>query len=60
MAAGKEREAASFAATLAANIQSLMPEEPEMATVIMDAMATSFADAWEEADKYKMKGNTEK
>lgn len=60
MAAGKEREAASFAATLAANIQSLMPEDPEMATVIMDAMATSFADAWEEANKDKMKGNTEK
>ncbi|MBO7686489.1 MAG: DUF935 family protein [Kiritimatiellae bacterium] len=51
MAAGKEREAASFAATLAANIQSLMPEDPEMATVIMDAMATSFADAWEDTER---------
>ena len=46
--AGKTQEAASFAASLAANIQSLMPEDPEMATVIMDAMATSFADAWED------------
>ena len=48
MAAGKEREAASFAATLAANIQSLMPEDPAMAGVIAEEMAKAFGEAWDD------------
>lgn len=47
--AGKEAEAASFAATLSANLASYLPEDPESATVLAEAMAEKYAQAWEEA-----------
>lgn len=47
--AGKEAEAASFAATLSANLASYLPEDPESATVLAEAMAEKYAQAWEAA-----------
>ena len=47
--AGKEAEAASFAATLSANLASYLPEDPESATVLAEAMAERYGQAWEEA-----------
>ena len=47
--AGKEAEAASFAATLSENLASYLPEEPEAATVLAEAMAERYGQAWEEA-----------
>ena len=47
--AGKEAEAASFAATLSANLASYLPEDPESATVLAEAMAEKYGQAWEEA-----------
>ena len=47
--AGKEAEAASFAATLSANLASYLPEDPESATVLAEAMAEKYAEAWEAA-----------
>ena len=47
--AGKEAEAASFAATLSANLSSYLPEDPESATVLAEAMAERYGQAWEEA-----------
>lgn len=47
--AGKEAEAASFAASLSANLASYLPEDPESATVLAEAMAERYGQAWEEA-----------
>jgi hypothetical protein len=47
--AGKEAEAASFAATLSANLASYLPEDPESATVLAEAMAEKYAATWESA-----------
>ena len=47
--AGKEAEAASFAASLSANLASYLPEDPEAATVLAEAMAERYGQAWEEA-----------
>ena len=47
--AGKEAEAASFAATLSANLASYLPEDPESATVLAEAMAERYGQAWEAA-----------
>jgi hypothetical protein len=47
--AGKEAEAASFAATLSANLASYLPEDPESATVLAEAMAERYGEAWEAA-----------
>jgi len=57
--AGKTQEAASFAATLAANIQSLMPEDPAMGAVIADEMARAFAEAWEKSHAEARRGGGE-
>jgi hypothetical protein len=56
--AGKEAEAASFAATLSANLASYLPEDPESATVLAEAMAEKYATAWEAArgDAQKQEG----
>jgi len=47
--AGKEAEAASFAASLSANLASYLPEDPESATVLAEAMAERYGEAWEAA-----------
>ena len=47
--AGKEAEAASFAASLSANLASYLPEDPEAATVLAEAMAEKYATTWESA-----------
>ena len=47
--AGKEAEAASFAASLSANLPSYLPEDPESATVLAEAMAERYGRAWEAA-----------
>ena len=47
--AGKEAEAASFAASLSANLASYLPEDPESATVLAEAMAKRYGPAWEAA-----------
>ena len=47
--AGKEAEAASFAASLSANLPSYLPEDPESATVLAEAMAERYGQAWEAA-----------
>ena len=47
--AGKTQEAASFAASLLANLPALLPEDPAMAGVIADEMARAFGEAWETA-----------
>jgi hypothetical protein len=47
--AGKETEAASFSATLSANLASYLPEDPESATVLAEAMAEKYAATWEAA-----------
>ena len=47
--AGKDAEAASFAASLSANLASYLPEDPESATVLAEAMAEKYAQAWEAA-----------
>lgn len=47
--AGKEAEAASFAASLSANLASYLPEDPESATVLAEAMAERYGQAWEAA-----------
>lgn len=47
--AGNEAEAASFAATLSANLASYLPEDPESATVLAEAMAERYGQAWEAA-----------
>lgn len=47
--AGKEAEAASFAATLSANLASYLPEDPESATVLAEAMAERYGQAWDAA-----------
>ena len=47
--AGKEAEAVSFAATLSANLASYLPEDPESATVLAEAMAERYGEAWEAA-----------
>ena len=47
--AGKEAEAVSFAATLSANLASYLPEDPESATVLAEAMAERYGQAWEAA-----------
>ena len=46
--AGKEAEAASFAATLSANLPNYLPEDPESATVLAEAMAERYAEAWKD------------
>ena len=48
---GKEAEAASFAASLSANLASYLPEDPESATVLAEAMAERYGQAWEAARK---------
>lgn len=47
--AGKEAEAASFAASLSANLASYLPKDPESATVLAEAMAERYGAAWEAA-----------
>lgn len=47
--AGKEAEAASFAASLSENLASYLPEDPESATVLAEAMAERYGQAWEAA-----------
>lgn len=47
--AGKEAEAASFAASLSANLPSYLPKDPESATVLAEAMAERYGEAWEAA-----------
>ena len=47
--AGKEAESASFAASLSANLASYLPEDPESATVLAEAMAERYGQAWEAA-----------
>jgi hypothetical protein len=56
--AGKETEAASFAASLSANLASYLPEDPESATVLAEAMAERYGQAWEAArgDAQKQEG----
>lgn len=56
--AGKEAEAASFAASLSANLASYLPEDPESATVLAEAMAEKYAETWEAArgDAQKQEG----
>lgn len=56
--AGKEAEAASFAASLSANLPSYLPEDPESATVLAEAMAEKYATTWEAArgDAQKQEG----
>ena len=49
--AGKEAEAASFAATLSANLGAYLPEDPESATVLAEAMAERYGEVWEKARK---------
>ncbi len=44
-----EAEAASFAASLSANLASYLPEDPESATVLAEAMAERYGQAWEAA-----------
>ena len=46
---GKDAEAASFAASLSENLPSYLPEDPESATVLAEAMAERYGQAWEEA-----------
>jgi hypothetical protein len=46
---GKDAEAASFAASLSANLASYLPKDPESATVLAEAMAERYGAAWEEA-----------
>ena len=48
---GKEAEAASFAASLSADLASYLPEDPESATVLAEAMAERYGQAWEAARK---------
>ena len=43
--AGKTQEAASFAASLSANLPALLPDDPAMAGVIADEMARAFGAA---------------
>ena len=52
--AGKEAEAASFAATLSANLASYLPEDPESATVLAEAMAEKYATTWKAAQGDRM------
>jgi hypothetical protein len=47
--AGKDAEAASFAASLSANLASYLPEDPESATVLAEAMAERYGQTWEAA-----------
>ena len=54
--AGKEAEAASFAASLSANLASYLPEDPESATVLAEAMAEKYATTWEAARGEKKDG----
>ena len=49
MDAGKEAEAAEFAASLAANLGDYLPEDPESAAVLAEAMAEKYAEEWEKA-----------
>lgn len=56
MAAGKEREASSFAASLSANLPALLPDDPAMAGVIADEMARAFGEAWEESHAEAQRG----
>ena len=49
--AGKETDAASFAASLSAKLASYLPEDPESATVLAEAMAERYGQAWEAARK---------
>lgn len=53
--AGKDAEAARFAASLSANLASYLPEDPESATVLAEAMAEKYAQAWED-ERRKAKG----
>lgn len=54
--AGKDAEAASFAASLSANLASYLPEDPESATVLAEAMAEKYGEVWEMAHAEAQRG----
>ena len=54
--AGKEAEAASFAASLSANLASYLPEDPESATVLAEAMAEKYGEVWDKAHAEAQRG----